>query len=239
MALMGSGEFEPWAEAVDRWLFERARKADGTVLIVPAASAPEGDEAYSMWSVKGLGYYQRLGMTAEVLPIKSRDDTSNETLIARLREASMVFFSGGNPSYLARMLEGTLFWQALQEEIERGLAYGGCSAGACFLGTVAPDSAREGLVPELWTPGLCYFADADIGPHWDKLDEYVPGLRDYYIEATKDARLLIAVDESTAVVGDGRSWVVSGLGKAHTRLGSDWRDYAAGEAFQAPVLAST
>ena len=36
--LLGSGEFEPWNDEVDRWLLDRAT-GDGSVLILPTACA--------------------------------------------------------------------------------------------------------------------------------------------------------------------------------------------------------
>jgi hypothetical protein len=40
-SLLGTGEFQPWSEPVDRRLVEEA-DGDGRVLILPTASAPEG-----------------------------------------------------------------------------------------------------------------------------------------------------------------------------------------------------
>src|SRR2546425_4751050 len=98
MALLGSGEFEPWTEPVDRWLLERAT-GDGTVLILPAASAPEGDGVFDMWANMGLTHYGRLGIPAEVVPLKTREDAERPELTERVSSASMVYFSGGNPAY--------------------------------------------------------------------------------------------------------------------------------------------
>ena len=76
-ALLGSGEFEPWTEDVDRWLLDRAT-GDGTVLILPAASAPEGDSVFEMWANMGLTHYGRLGIPAEVVPLKRRKDAERD-----------------------------------------------------------------------------------------------------------------------------------------------------------------
>ena len=73
IALLGSGEFEPWTEPVDRWLLDRAT-GDGTVLILPTASAPEGDRVFTMWADMGLAHYGRLGIASEVVPMKTRED---------------------------------------------------------------------------------------------------------------------------------------------------------------------
>jgi len=95
-ALLGSGEFEPWAEPVDRWLLDRAAEAgrDGSVLILPTASAPEGDAVFDKWGTMGLEHYAALQAPAEVVPLKTREDAASEELAAGLATASVVFFSG-------------------------------------------------------------------------------------------------------------------------------------------------
>ena len=237
IGLLGSGEFEPWAEAVDRWLLARATIGDGSVLVLPTAAAPEGDDVFETWAEKGLAHYGRLGVQAEVVPLKTRDDASDERVVAALDRASMVFFSGGNPAYLASTLVGTKFWEALVSALARGLAYAGCSAGAACLGDVAPDTTVEGLTAELWRPGLGFFPGVYLGPHWDALDTYVPGLRDFFVSAVPTSGRLVAIDERTAIVGDGASWSVMGSGAAHLLQDGAWRHFASGEAFVAGLVA--
>src|SRR6266700_6484249 len=112
IARLGSGEFEPWTEPVDRLMLDRAT-GDGTVLILPAASAPEGDRVFDMWANMGLTHYGRLGIRAEVVPIKSRDDADQLEFVSLLERASVAYFSGGNPAYLASILQGSAFWNAV------------------------------------------------------------------------------------------------------------------------------
>jgi hypothetical protein len=50
MALLGSGEFEPWAEEGDLLLLSLAT-GDGSAAILPLASAPEG-ETYPEWRTR-------------------------------------------------------------------------------------------------------------------------------------------------------------------------------------------
>src|SRR3990172_9690696 len=183
MGLLGAGEFEPWAEAVDRWLLARATTGDGSVLVLPTAAAPEGDDVFETWDEKGLAHYGRLAVRAEVVPLKTRDDASNERIVAALDRASMVFFSGGNPAYLASTLAGTKFWEALLSALARGLAYAGCSAGVASLGDVAPDTTLEGLTADLWQPGLGFFPGVYLGPHWDALDTDLPRLPAFFFSS--------------------------------------------------------
>lgn len=170
LGLLGSGEFEPWTEVVDQALLERANTGNGEVLILPTASAPEGDEVFDMWAAKGLDHYRQSGIKADVIPLKTREDAHDPGLIASLGQASMIFVSGGNPAYLATTLAGTPFWQALLQAMADGLAYAGCSAGAACLGQRAPDSSVDQVTAEIWQPGLQLFPSVLVGPHWDALD---------------------------------------------------------------------
>jgi cyanophycinase len=235
--LMGSGEFEPWAAHMDRMLLERAR-GSGPVLVLPAASAPEGDAVFDGWASKGLAHYGRLGIRAEVVPMKTRRDADRPEMVEPLGSASMVFFSGGNPAYLAGVLAGSRFWDELMEEMDRGMAYAGCSAGVACLGEVAPDSAAATLTPaRMWRPGLRLFPNTYFGPHWDALDRHVPGLKEYWISSVPPDGRLVAIDERTAVVGDGTEWTVVGSGAAHVMEAGRWSDHPSGTSFTA-VLGS-
>jgi len=159
IGLMGAGEFDPWAEEVDRWLLERAGAGDGRVVIVPTASAAEGDDVFDSWGAKGLEHYGRLGVPAEVVPLKTREDASRKDLLPALDRASVVFFSGGNPAYLSATLRDTPFWSALMERLDRGLAYAGCSAGMACLQEITYDSDVNEMSEELFKPGLGLFRD--------------------------------------------------------------------------------
>src|SRR5262249_54623429 len=168
---------------VDRWRLERAT-GDGSVLILPTASAPEGDAVFDRWGTMGLEHYRDLGIPAEVVPLKTNADANDDRLVAALSRASVAFFSGGNPAYLASVLLGSAFWAALLEEMNRGLAYGGCSAGIACLGETALDSAARGL-DDGWLrrPGLRLFPKTTLGPHWDTIEMFVPGVQERLISA--------------------------------------------------------
>lgn len=236
IALLGSGEFEPWAEEVDRWVLERARDR-GRVLVLPTASAPEGEGVFERWAALGVEHYRRQGVAAEILPLRTREDAERPELARELARASMVFFSGGNPAYLARVLYGTDFWRALRAELLRGLGYAGCSAGVACLGESTPDSSASMQARRLVSaPGLRLFPGLDLGPHWDVLDTYFRGLRELFVRSLPPGRRLLAIDERTAVVGDGRAWAVLGASAAHLLEDGAWRHFPAGSTFQVPLL---
>jgi cyanophycinase len=222
LGLVGSGEFEPWALDVDRWFLERAT-GDGRVLVVPTASAPEGEAVFQDWATRGVAHFERLGARTEVLDLRHRDDAQRADLQRLVSGASLVYFSGGNPAFLADVLRGSPLWSTLLNEMARGMAYVGCSAGMACLGAVAPDSDVETFGDQLWRPGLGLFPSAWLAPHWDALDQFAPGLV-AYLDATVPATdVLVGVDEYTALVGDGTDWAVAGVGSAHIREDGRWR----------------
>ena len=234
-ALLGSGEFQPWSHEVDSWMLDRVT-GDGRVLIVPTASAPEGDEVYSGWAESGTDHFAEHQVPCEVLDVRDRTDADDLTIVERVQGASVVYFSGGNPAYLAATLNGTGLWKAVLDGLDRGMGYIGCSAGMAALGRKAPDSSVREFSPALWADGLRLFPKTWFGPHWNMLDQYIPGLV-AHIDATVPADdLLIGVDEQTALVGDGERWQVIGVSAAHVRDGDAWNHYSAGESVAVNAL---
>ena len=127
--LLGSGEFEPWSTEVESLALADA-VGDGSVVILPTASASEGDHVFERWGRMGLDHYARSGVSASVIPVKVREDAFNPEVVATVEGASMIYFSGGKPSRLADVLRDSPLLAAIRRAIDRGAVYAGCSAGA-------------------------------------------------------------------------------------------------------------
>jgi cyanophycinase len=233
-AWLGAGEFEDWHDDVDRWLLDGS--ADGRILILPTASAREGDDVFDAWGSKGLAHYASSGTAAQVVPLKTREDASRQDLVALLDDASVVFFSGGNPAYLAEVLTGTPFWNRMLARMDDGLAYAGCSAGVACLPEFAPDSDAEEIDEGVMRPGLGLVKGAWLMPHWDMLDVYVPGLTSFITSMVPQGTLLVTIDENTAMIGDGRSWTVTGRSGVHLLEGGAWTHHPAGDSFERTLV---
>jgi cyanophycinase len=235
-ALLGAGEFEDWHGSIDRELLAGAN-GDGSVVVLPTAAAREGERVFDSWGSKGLAHFERLGVPARVAALKTEEDASNEELVAML-DASMVFFSGGNPSYLARVLAGSPFWDRLVSRIDEGLAYAGCSAGVACLSSITFDSDTDDF-EQVWKPGLGYFRRVLFGPHWDMVDSWIPGATEFIVGAVPDGDLFVGLDEHTALVGDGAAWSARGRGKVHILREGEWILYADGDRFELPLEVAT
>lgn len=233
-ALLGSGEFEPWSEPVERWVTERSAKPDGVVLVLPTAAAHEGDASFEAWGAKGLEHFASLGLGAEVVRLKTRDDAHRDEIVGRLDDASLVFFSGGNPARLAAILRETPFWRALVAAMGRGLPFAGCSAGVAFLTERTFDSDTLDL-ESVWAPGLGFVRDVVFAPHWDIVDVWAPGAGAFIVDSVRPGETFVGMDEDTAMVGDGTSWEVVGRQKIHLLREGEWEIFAEGDAFELPL----
>lgn len=210
IALLGSGEFLPWARPVDQWLADHATAESDRALVVPLASAPEGPDVYERWASMGVAHYRELGLTPEVLPLRTRDDAFDASCVDAVADARLIFFSGGNPGYLAEALRDTPFWEAVVAAVSAGTAFGGCSAGAVAPGALAPYVRNEML--ESWVDGLRLLDGAFIAPHFDVLDSYAPNLRRVIMDMCPPDCTAVGIDEETALYGDDGAWQVAGNG---------------------------
>jgi cyanophycinase len=210
LGLFGSGEFLLWTEPVDRLLVDRSSVRSDKVVILPLASAPEGEDTFNQWATMGTEHYRGMGLDPIVLPIKTHEDAMRPEHVEALEGAALVYFSGGNPGYCCRVLPGTPFWEALLAKIDAGVSFGGCSAGAVMLGETAPD-----VKPDLnfeWVNGLRLLPGMIIGAHWNMLDTYRPGLREDILQLIPEGCQLLGIDEDSAIVGDGTTFIAYGAG---------------------------
>ncbi|MGZ5351935.1 MAG: Type 1 glutamine amidotransferase-like domain-containing protein [Actinomycetota bacterium] len=221
--LLGSGEFEAWSEEVERAALDGRPQR---VVICPVASAPEGDGVFDRWGRMGLEHYASMGIEARVLPLRGRADAEREEVAAAIDGAGMLFFSGGNPRYLADTIHGTSFWRAMSEALDAGVVYAGCSAGAMVAGR-RPE--RRPRVGGTWSVGLGLVPDGAFGVHWNRM-RFIPGIRGLAGSGGRDG-WFAGLDERTAILGDGVVWRVFGLGSVSLRRRGATRTLRAGERF--------
>ena len=225
--LMGSGEFEPWSEAVERAALEGG---PNSVAILPTASAPEGDAVFDRWANMGLEHYAAMDVDARVVPLKRREDAERDETAAAIADVGMIFFSGGNPRYLADTIDGTRLWDRMSAALDRGTVFAGCSAGAMVAGHRRDTRPKVGAA---WVAGLGLVPNGSFGVHWDRM-RFIPGMRGFVMSRAKGG-WFAGLDERTAILGDGEEWRVFGLGRVSLRLDGERREIRPGESFSTPA----
>jgi len=231
--LLGSGEFEAWSTDVERRALAAAT-GDGSVAILPTASARDGDDVFERWGHMGLEHYAGAGIPAAVLPVKTPQDAERADLAERAERASIVYFSGGKPQLLADVLRGSALFAAIGRALDRGAVWAGCSAGA-----MVASRSRDGRRGTSWLFGLGLVPEVSFGVHWDRMRR-VPGASWWMTSRVPDGSWFVGIDERTAILGDGRSWEVAGLGGVEVRGPGADASYRDGERFvTGPAQAST
>jgi cyanophycinase len=163
VALVGSGEYMPGMETVDRELLSRL-PSEPRVVCLPTAAGQEGAERIAYWSRLGVEHFTRLGAQVDSLPVIDPASAADPRLAERIAAANFVYLSGGRPGYLYRILAGSLAWRAILSVLESGGILAGCSAGAMVLGE------RFFGFPAL-TRGFALLPGALIVPHFDEFPQ--------------------------------------------------------------------
>ena len=231
IALLGSGEYLPAMDDVDRTLLANcgANGRKPRVVCLPTAAGREGDASVNRWSKMGVDHFTRLGADVWAAPVIDAESANDLNHASAVEDADLIYFSGGDPGYLFRTLKDSLVWQAAQKAWARGAVYAGCSAGAMILGREIPDFRTMGLrtIPVF---GLAPFAF--ILPHFDAIPLFGKPLASTLRGRLKKDEVMVGVDENTAIVGKlNEEWTVLGKSKAHVFTKEESKSYAPGEKF--------
>jgi len=234
IALVGSGEYLEVMEPVDRHLLAHCG-ADGRipqVVCLPTAAGQEGDISIDRWVKMGLNHFHKLGAEVQAARITNRAEADDPHYAEMLAAADLIYFSGGNPSYLYQTLQGSRAWTAAESAWSRGAVYAGCSAGAMILARELPDlrggadhGVAFGAVPARY-----------VLPHFDRMQLMRPVLTPFLKSRLGPTDFLLGIDENTALVGLlGGSWQTMGAGKVYVFTHKEVKSYADGESVPLPA----
>jgi cyanophycinase-like exopeptidase len=198
VALVGSGEYLPVMDAVERRLLDG--RAPRFVQLATAA-APEGPESLGRWHALGRQSAERLGVEQVIVPVVDRISADDPALAGLIDGAGLVYLSGGNPPFLASTLRGTRVWAAIEDAWRGGAALAGCSAGAMALTGQVPD-IRHPFRPAV--AGLGAVPQLSVLPHFDRFAGRLPDVVLTRVSNPPDGVTSVGIDEDTALVGGWR-----------------------------------
>jgi cyanophycinase len=163
LALVGSGEYLPPMEPVDRLLLGRL-PVPPRVVCLPTAAGTEGPERIAYWARLGEEHFSRLGVPVRSLPVVDRASANDPVLARAIADANFVYLSGGKPAYLYQTLEGSLAWESILAVLYSGGLVAGCSAGAMIMG-----EAFFGFTSQARNQGFRLLPGATVIPHYDEI----------------------------------------------------------------------
>jgi cyanophycinase len=215
IALVGSGEYSVTMQELETELLHRAisRGKKNTFVQIPTASSHEGEISRAKWKRLGQEQSDRIGSECIYLPIHDREDAFNPEFVEAVKDAGLIYFSGGDPHRVAEIYAGSPVWDAIVTQWESGSSLAGCSAGAmAFGGTIM------GIRKSNHSPGLNLLPDIEVIPHYDKMLGWLPDRVASFITKNTSGSTLIGIDENTALVHTD-AWRKYGVGKVHILRG--------------------
>ena len=236
LALVGSGEYLPEMAELEGNLLRSGMERGklNRFVQLPLAAGRESQDRLRFWQELGATQAERLDSEQVFLPIYTREDAMREDLALEIDNAGLIYISGGDPSYLATSLTGTLVWEAIERNWRSGSALAGCSAGAMALSADIPNFRKQSAPG---TPGLNVLPTLRTIPHYNKFFGWIPDSAAKLMVRAPEGVSVIGVDELTAAVAglDEETAVtppkfkVFGIGAVHVLRGSATHKYHHGE----------
>jgi cyanophycinase len=121
------------------------KSGDMAVLKRVLAEAPENPRVLVITTATGYpeevaqdyrNSFAELGVTCDAEHISTREMANDPAMAAKVQNADVIFFSGGDQSRLARVLNNTDVLQAVRERHEAGAVVAGTSAGAAIMSSL-------------------------------------------------------------------------------------------------------
>jgi cyanophycinase len=216
IALVGSGEYSVQMQELETELLHRAisRGKRNTFVQIPTASSHEGVGSREKWKRLGQEQSDRIGSECIYLPIHEREDAFNPDFVDAIKDAGLIYFSGGDPHRVAQIFNGSPLWSEIVAEWKTGTSLAGCSAGAmAFGGTIM------GIRKSHHSEGLGLLTGIEVIPHYDKMLGWLPDRVTAFIANTFSDATLLGIDENTALVHTD-AWRKFGRGDVHVLRGT-------------------
>jgi cyanophycinase len=229
IALVGSGEYLPIMQEVEAALIAGRNPK---YVQIPTAAAPEGESSLHHWITLGNSQAERIGVEAVSVIAHDRNDADDPRIAELVRGAGLIYFSGGNPAFLANTIRGTLLWREIESAWRDGAALAGCSAGAMALADHIPTLR---LPTHAATSGFGLLPHIRVLPHFDKMFARIPDFMTRFMKVPNGVSV-VGIDEDTAIVGGPFEWEVKGRQSAWLFVDGHRQEFKSGQTLVTPAL---
>ncbi len=217
IALVGGEEFRVGCEEMDREVMRASGKDPARVVVIPTAAVTGPAKAAN----DGVTHFGALGGAAEQLMVLESSQANDAAFITQASETDVVYFTGGSPDHLLATLQGSELLRVLTAGLERGLVWGGSSAGAMVMGSVMRRPSSGG-----WVEGLAVAEGIGVLPHHERRDpaETLGELR----QSAPSGVVYLGIDARTGVLGGPGDWRVVGSGRVTVYQGNEYQVFESG-----------
>src|SRR4028118_1558166 len=208
MAIGGAEERTPESPILKEFVRLAGGKRANIVVMTVATDSPEEVGA------EYIEVFEKIGVkSVQAVDVSSRADAIAEENIKAVREASGLFFTGGDQLHITSLIGGTELQKAIHEIYEKGIIIGGTSAGAAMMSNSMILQGDGEEAPKLGA--------VEMGPGMDLIVGCM--IDTHFSQRGRHGRLLTAVahypqdmgiglDENTAMIVDKGEMRVMGTG---------------------------
>ena len=208
MAIGGAEERTPESPILKEFVRLAGGKRANIVVMTVATDSPEEVGA------EYIEVFEKIGVkSVQAVDVSSRADAIAEENIKAVREASGLFFTGGDQLHITSLMGGTELQKAVHEIYEKGVIIGGTSAGAAMMSNSMILQGDGEEAPKLGA--------VEMGPGMDLIVGCM--IDTHFSQRGRHGRLLTAVahypqdmgiglDENTAMIVDKGEMRVMGTG---------------------------
>src|SRR3954464_3859859 len=203
----------------------RAKRRKGNLVVVTVATQLPEEVAADYRAV-----FRELGVRdLDVLDIRCRDDAHDEAAVAKVRDASLVFFTGGDQLRITSQVGDSPVFRCLNEIYRRGATIAGTSAGAAAMSETMLVSGAGDESAEIsalgMAPGLGFISGVVVDSHFAErgrfgrlLGAVAQNPKNIGLGIDEDTAIVVDRDEHFRVLGSGAVYVVDGTGVTYSSL---------------------
>lgn len=231
LIIIGGAEDKKGEKKILKYVSSIVKKAKGLLVIATVATErPKlvGDEYTKIFKELGVD-------NIKVLNVTTRDDSYLEENINLIKEAVLVFFTGGDQLRITSLLGGTPIYDEMEKACVEGCYFVGTSAGASVMsGTMIVGGENEES-PRKCTlkmaPGLGFLENVIIDQHFaqrGRIGRLLAGISQnpeiLGIGIDEDTAIVINPDGVLQVIGSGAVYITDGREITYTNVSEQHQD---------------
>lgn len=231
LIIIGGAEDKEKDKEILKYIVSMIDKVKDQILVATVASEEpiKAKEKYEK-VFKGLGVEN-----INVLNIEERTDAFNEDNVDLIKNADLIFFTGGDQLRITSMLGGTPVYEEIKKASKRQCYFVGTSAGASVMSTTMIIGGRDEDSPRKCTiemaPGLGLIDEVIIDQHFSQRGR----IGRLLAAVAQNPQILgIGIDEDTAIVvnknnilkviGNGSVYIVDGSQITYSNVSEQFSD---------------
>ena len=200
------------------------------IIIIATVATEYPKEAFEKYRkiFSGLGVKNIKGLN-----IETREDSLIPNNIDLIREAALIFFTGGDQLRITSLIGGTLIYDTLKESIQNGCIMVGTSAGASVMSETMVVKGEDDESPRKCTlkmaPGLGLIEGVMIDQHFaqrGRIGRLLTGIAQnpevLGIGIDEDTAILVSDKGTAEVIGSGAVYFIDGSGITYSNVSEQY-----------------